>query len=222
MASGQDEFQQALLALSLPLLSSLQISALITWGLQGVIFVQAYNYYLSFPKDPWHMKVLVYLSTALEILQTLLVTRDTYQVFAKGFGNIADLDDLHFLWFTLPILGGIVGFLCHLTFAYRISLLSESKITGGIISSIAVCACVSALVFGGKLFGAGLLSKTVTTSHIYLTCGIWNGAGAICDMAIAGYMTYYLSRNNTGFRNTDVLIARIIRLTIETGVVTGK
>jgi hypothetical protein len=65
------------------------------------------NYYLSFPKDPIYMKVLVYFSIILELLQTLLVTHDTYDIFVKGFGDIADLDDLRFLWFTLPILGGI-------------------------------------------------------------------------------------------------------------------
>ncbi|KAF8970189.1 hypothetical protein BDZ97DRAFT_130065 [Flammula alnicola] len=222
MAPVQAEFGAALFSLALPLLSSLQIGSLITWGLQGVLCVQVYNYYLSFPKDPLHMKVLVYGSLILELVQTLMVTHDAYEVFAKGFGDITGLNDLHLLWFTLPILGGVVGLLCHLTFAYRICLLSESRITGGVIAALALCASVSAFAFGGKLFAAGILSELVKTKHIYLTCGMWNGSGALCDVMIASFMTYYLSRNHTGFRNTDYLITRIIRLTIETGVATGK
>ncbi|KAF8157037.1 hypothetical protein B0H34DRAFT_658747 [Crassisporium funariophilum] len=197
------------------------VGSLITWGLQGVLCVQVYNYYLSFPKDPIHMKLLVYFTLVIETAQTLMVTRDAYQVYAVGFGDLVKLDDLHLLWLTLPILGGLAGLLCHLTFAYRISLLAESRIIGVVIASLATCATVSAFTFGGKLFSAGTLSKTVTVTNIYLTCGIWNGTGAFCDAVIAACMCYFLSRHHTGFRHTDLLITRIIRLTIETGAFTG-
>ncbi|KJA16687.1 hypothetical protein HYPSUDRAFT_147458, partial [Hypholoma sublateritium FD-334 SS-4] len=207
------------------------IGALITWGLQGVLFVQVYNYYLSFPKDPLYMKVTVYSSFILELLQTALVTHDTWEIFANNFGDLAGLNDLRFLWFTLPILGGIAGLVCHLTFAYRISLLAESKVAGAIIIVPGLLACITACVFGAKLFQASFLSEAINTKHIYLICGLWNGSGAFCDVLVAVAMTYYacpklpsmnLSRNSTGFRNTDLLITRIIRLTIETGILTGN
>ncbi|KAF8180391.1 hypothetical protein BJ912DRAFT_929327 [Pholiota molesta] len=145
MASG-GKFESALLALSLPLLSSLQIGALITWGLQGVLQLlfklsQGSNIHESAS----------YFSIILELLQTLLVTHDTYDIFVKGFGDIADLDDLRFLWFTLPILGG--------------------------------------------------------TDHGGLITSMWNGSGAICDIAIAGYMTYYVAKrlNSTASISSAVL-----------------
>ncbi|KAK0226627.1 hypothetical protein IW262DRAFT_780086 [Armillaria fumosa] len=34
-------------------------------------------------------------------------------------------------------------------------------------------------------------------------------------------MTYYLMRNNTGFRRTQMLVTKLIRLTVETGSVTA-
>lgn len=69
--------------------------------------MRADNYYLSFPKDPIYMKLLVYGSLALEIIQTILVTRDTYATFTTGYGNFFTLNELHFLWLTLPIFGGV-------------------------------------------------------------------------------------------------------------------
>ncbi|KIM42385.1 hypothetical protein M413DRAFT_70622, partial [Hebeloma cylindrosporum] len=197
------------------------IGSLLTWGLQGVLCVQVYNYYLSFPRDPVYMKLLVYSSLALEISQTFMVTHDTFRIFATGYGDFSRLDNIHLLWLTLPILGGVVGLLCHLTFAYRITLLSDSKIIGAVIASLSLCAGISAFAFGAKLFNAGVLSKVVVAKHIYLTCGIWNGSGALCDVVIAACMFYYLSMNQTGFKNTDVLITRIVRLSIETGIATG-
>jgi len=105
------------------------------------------------------MKLLVYSSLLLEIAQTLMVTHDTFRIFATGYGDFSGLDDIHLLWLTLPILGGVglflfsrcptrdfklgiffgsdvVGLLCHLTFAYRITLLSDSKAIGAVIASV--------------------------------------------------------------------------------------
>lgn len=53
------------------------------------------------------MKALVYFSLCLELAQTFMVSSDGYDVYAIGFGDIVNLDDLHLLWMTLPILGGI-------------------------------------------------------------------------------------------------------------------
>ena len=53
------------------------------------------------------MKAVVFVLFALELAQTLMVTSDTYSIFATGFSNFAGLDNLHLLPVTLPILGGI-------------------------------------------------------------------------------------------------------------------
>ncbi|KAF5318444.1 hypothetical protein D9619_010680 [Psilocybe cf. subviscida] len=214
-------FSQQLVLVAEPLLISLQSGALITWGLQGIIFVQVYNYYLSFPKDPIYMKLLVYGSLALEIIQTILVTRDTYATFTTGYGNFFTLNELHFLWLTLPIFGGVVGLLCHFTFAYRIIILSESRVIGILIIAIATSASTAAFIFGAKLHAAGDLSNAVTTNNVYILCGFWNGAAALCDLMIAGCMTFYLTRSNTGFKKTDYVVTRIIRMSIETGIMTA-
>lgn len=53
------------------------------------------------------MKVLVYSSLTLEMAQTFMVTHDSFKIFATGFGDFSGLDNLHLLWLTLPILGGV-------------------------------------------------------------------------------------------------------------------
>lgn len=213
--------RDAFVNLVLPYLSALFIGTLVTWGLQGILCVQVYNYHLAFPNDPLHMKALVYFSLCLELAQTFMVSSDGYDVYAIGFGDIVNLDDLHLLWMTLPILGGIVGLLCHLTFAYRLVILSRSRIVGATITALSLCASITAFIFGAKLFKAKVLSTLINVKHIYLVCGLWNGFGAACDALIAACMTFYLSRSQTGFRSTDLLITRIIRLTIETGIATA-
>jgi len=53
------------------------------------------------------MKLLVYTTFCIEVSQTMMVTRDNYKVFAAGFGKIEAVINLHLLWLTLPVLGGL-------------------------------------------------------------------------------------------------------------------
>lgn len=212
--------KSSLIALILPLLSSLLMGYFFTWGLQGILVVQVYNYYMSFPNDRWHWKFLIYFLFVVELAQTILATTDAYTVYAEGFGQFEALDNLHLLWLTLPVMSGLVGFVCHSTFAYRIYILSGLWQVGMFIFVLAAFAVASALTFSAKLFKAGTLSQLVHVDHIYLFCGLWNGSAALCDVAIAGCMTFFLLRSPR-FKNTHFLITKIIRLTIETGIFTA-
>ncbi|KAF5336527.1 hypothetical protein D9611_006548 [Ephemerocybe angulata] len=175
---------QVLLALVSPLLSSLLLSYLFTYGLQGILIVQVYNYYISFPNDRLFWKILVYVVLFAELLQTILASIDAFHIFSSGWGKFQLLDDLNLLFLT-PIMSASIGLVCHCVFAYRLYTLSGSKMV-----------CLTVIL-------------------------LWNGAGAGCDVAIAGLMTFYLSRSSTGYKTTDVLLTRIIRMTIETGLFTA-
>ncbi|KAJ2918961.1 hypothetical protein MD484_g1437, partial [Candolleomyces efflorescens] len=210
----------ALLALVSPLLSSLLLSYLFAYGLQGILMVQVYNYYISFPNDKIFWKILVYFVLISEIVQTSLASLDAFKIFSSGWGRFAILDDMSLLYIT-PIMSGAIGLICHGIFAYRLYSLSGSWIVCLIVVLLALLACSSGFAFGIKLSLATTLSKVIKTSNIYLVCGLWNGGGAGCDVAIAALMTFYLSRSSTGYKSTDVLLTRIIRLTIETGLFTA-
>jgi len=49
---------------------------------------------------------------------------------------------------------------------------------------------------------------------------IWLAFAALADVAIATILVLYLKRHRTGFTQTDHVINRIIRLTVQTGLVT--
>jgi hypothetical protein len=43
----------------------------------------------------------------------------------------------------------------------------------------------------------------------------------VCDVIIALSMMFYLLKSRTGFSNTNTILTRIIRVTVETGLVTA-
>jgi hypothetical protein len=64
-------------------------------------------YAAAFPKDPVRTKVVVYLIYALEVTQTVLITRSIFVAFVYGFGNMTASDNVGLVWLSVPLLTGL-------------------------------------------------------------------------------------------------------------------
>ncbi|PBK87451.1 hypothetical protein ARMGADRAFT_1085475 [Armillaria gallica] len=198
----------------------LLIASLLHWGLFGTLSVQLYLYYLAFPNDRRFTKRLVYGIYSIEFVQMVLVTHDAFEIFGYGFGDIDAIIEIHSDWLTGPIISSI-GFLC-------IPNLHIVKVTNPphirrlclLWCFFSVTSSAAAIVTGVYSFEAGNIIE-LNTRKVSICVGIWCGASALCDIIVAICMTYYLMRSNTGFRQTQILITRLIRLTVETGTVTA-
>ncbi|TFK37423.1 hypothetical protein BDQ12DRAFT_159965 [Crucibulum laeve] len=78
-------------------------------------------------------------------------------------------------------------------------------------------------MIGGVTYKTG---KTFTYAEssfkMRVAVGLRDGGSTLCDVLIAGYMWYYLSRRSEGImKRTEKLVSRIIRLCIVTGTITA-
>ncbi|KAF8236146.1 hypothetical protein L208DRAFT_1391271 [Tricholoma matsutake] len=198
----------------------LVLGYMMNWGLFGVLTIQVYLYYIAFPKDRLICKCLVYGVCALETLQTVIITHDAFASFGRGFGSFEALDNIQLTCLSIPFLSGIVGCVVQVFYAYRINVLSRTKALGFAISVVSIVGCMGGIVTGIKCYQLGSLSKLSTTA-VFISAGFWWGCCVFCDVTIAVSMTYLLSRRDTGFRETHLLVTRLTRLTIETGTTTA-
>ncbi|KAK0454346.1 hypothetical protein EV421DRAFT_2029438 [Armillaria borealis] len=197
------------------------VGFLLNWGLFGTLSVQLYLYYLAFPKDRQFIKYLVYGIYIVEFVQTILVAHDAFAMFGYyGFGDLEALTETHFNWLTVPIITAIAAFVGQVFYAYRIFILSRSRIVPAFVICVSLTSSVAAIITGVYMFQAGNLTK-LNDQKMSISVGISCGGSALCDIVIAISMTYYLMRSNTGFRRTQILVTKIIRLTIETGSLTA-
>ncbi|PBK58808.1 hypothetical protein ARMSODRAFT_1027931 [Armillaria solidipes] len=196
------------------------VAVLLHWGLFGTLSVQLYLYYLAFPKDRQFTKYLVYGLYVIEFAQTVLVSHDAFAGFGYGFGDIEALTDIHNNWLTVPIMSSVAAGVGQGFYAYRIFILSKSRVIPILVICVSLISSVAAIVTGIYSFEAGNITK-LNNRKTSIAVGIWCGTAALCDIVIAICMTYYLTRRNTGFRQTRILITKLIRLTIETGSVTA-
>ncbi|KAK0478848.1 hypothetical protein IW261DRAFT_190108 [Armillaria novae-zelandiae] len=180
------------------------------WALYGALCVQIYIYHVSFPKDPILSKFLIYLLLALETLQTVLFTVDLFDIFATHFGQVDVLRDVHSLWFSVPIMTGLIGGIVQLFYCYRISVLSKSRVLAASIGAISVAQFVAAVIEGHLQYTYGLYSKQSRQNSL-VPCLVWLAGSALCDIIIATIQTYYLIKIDASYKATRNMITRLVR-----------
>ncbi|KAF8214271.1 hypothetical protein K438DRAFT_1956356 [Mycena galopus ATCC 62051] len=174
---------------------------LFNYGLMGSLVVQVYNYYQAFPKDPTFTKSTVYTVLVLE-----------------GMGICMCFYKSALEWFPVCILGSVIAGIVQLFYAHRLRLYSGSWITGGIVAVLAVLQIGSGI--GQGLISEQLVDRSKLTGRpICLT--IWLVSTALCDVLIAGFMTYYLKREPIKCNRLRNTVTRIVRYTVETGAITA-
>ncbi|KAK0493076.1 hypothetical protein EDD18DRAFT_1464990 [Armillaria luteobubalina] len=196
------------------------VAYLLHWGLFGTLSVQLYLYYLAFPNDRKFTKCLVYGVYVIEFVQTMIFTHDAFATFGYGFGDIEALTGMYFNWFTVPIMSAVSAFIGQAFYAYRIFILSKSLIVPIFVICVSLTSLVAGIITGVWCFPADNVIE-LNSPRMSVAVGILCGAAALCDITIAICMTYYLMRRNTDFRRTQMLVTKLIRLTVETGSVTG-
>uniref|UniRef100_A0A0W0G027 DUF6534 domain-containing protein n=1 Tax=Moniliophthora roreri TaxID=221103 RepID=A0A0W0G027_MONRR len=203
-------------AISGPLL----IGYLLHWGLFGALCMQIYLYYIAFPNDRAMAKALAYGVYILEVIETGLITQSAYAAYGSGFGNPGALLDLQLTWLAIPIMGAIVAFVGQMFFAWRIHVLSKSLYIPFVVLAFSVTSSTAGIVTGIYALEAGKLNR-MNSQKETISASLWCGSSALCDLVIAASMTFYLSKIKNGFKRTEAMIRKLIRVTVETGTMTA-
>ncbi|KAF8190753.1 hypothetical protein K438DRAFT_1676063 [Mycena galopus ATCC 62051] len=180
----------------------------------GALTVQLFLYYQAFPNDVLSNKSLAYIIYILNFGITMLVFDLAIATFGFGFSNISALTPVRVEWIILPILGGLVAFLAQSFYAYRIHVLSKTRVIPCCIVIISLASCIGSILMDTS-------SPTEASQAHFLAVGVWCGGSALCDILIAVCMTYYLTKINTELRHIGAWLSKLTRLTIETNSLTA-
>jgi len=167
------------------------------------------------------MKSLVYGVVCFEWVQTGLITAFAFNVYVYGYGdadNFNNLSIFHNTWFSVPIMCGITEAVVQIFFAWRIHIISRSRLLAGLIVLLALAQLSTSIAGGVEFKFAGSDSARLSTPLIPTGAIL----SAIVDVLIAVIMTVLLLRSRTGLHRSDDMINRLIRLVIETGSLTAS
>jgi len=191
------------------------------WGLYGVLVVQTYVYSYNFPDDRISLKLLVYGVFLIETIQTAMSGADLYYRFASGFGNMNRLANPYISAFEVPLIGAVVSLVVQYFFSYRVWVLSNKK-SWWICMIICVFSTFDAVAAFSWGVYAHIIDKFVSGWRLKFFALSWLIGNTVADTLISSLMLYYLTRRRSGGgdRFHNHALTRVVRLTIETNIMT--
>ncbi|KAI0253262.1 hypothetical protein BJV78DRAFT_1281075 [Lactifluus subvellereus] len=207
----------------IPLVGPILIGNLLGWLLIGVLTVQLYVYYLSFPRDSWQTKSTVYGLYLLEIAQTVVATNVAWSTLCAGWGNPRVLVHTSWGFAMIPVVNGAIAGWVQLFFALRIWVLGKNPFWKAVtvaISIISVAQGAAAVTASTKYVFINNLNKVSVV--VPMVC-IHLGGGVIADTLIAVSMVYLLTaaKKSTWSKAANKRVTQLIRITVETGVLSA-
>ncbi|EKM84424.1 hypothetical protein AGABI1DRAFT_67820 [Agaricus bisporus var. burnettii JB137-S8] len=204
---------------------SLTYGALLLGGLyasilSGLVLLQVVIYFKLYPRDPVHTKGLVLGIWTLDALHTALIWAGLWIYLIENFGRLERIDSIPWAISATVAVTGILTFVVHCFFCFRIYRLSHKNLFLTIpIGLIALCRLVSA---------SGTTAAMVVNDHFTLfrskfywlfTLGL--ALSTVADILIAGFLFFLLKTVRTNDFNLNAIIDALILYAFETGFLTA-
>ncbi|KAF9449123.1 hypothetical protein P691DRAFT_774907 [Macrolepiota fuliginosa MF-IS2] len=193
--------------------------------LYGIIITQVYIYYTTYKKDPKWTKIFVFIIFFADTLNTVFNGVYMYQSLILHFDDPPFLERANWCFVTEPVTTAVIGMMVQLFFAWRILVLTRSRVMTAIVVAFSITGGVCGIVTGYEVTIHPVFSEFAAT-HGHVVTG-WLAPAGAADIIITSTLVWYLVRSfpiqsdKTGFRESDLVIDRIIRVTMQTGLLTS-
>ncbi|KAJ6588824.1 hypothetical protein B0H19DRAFT_1248422 [Mycena capillaripes] len=212
--------------------------------LPGVMIIQTYLYFTTFTNDKTWKKTFVVCIFVLDTFNTFFDFAYLYGESPRPndsliihFGDVSFLAQANWLFATDPVMTATIAFLIQLFYAWRVKVL-----TGKLWLALFVAACSLAGLVGGIATTVEVLLVPHFSDfiHFKVVVIVWLVSECVADVLITTILVTHLcvhipfpppkitlSKNRTsprrlshktGIEDSDMLIDRIIRITMQTGL----
>jgi hypothetical protein len=199
---------------TLPLL----IGTVLNAALFGTLLVQVYIYFSVFSKDRMAWKFIVILIVVLEVVETFASLRDMGHIFGSGWGDPDILDEVGWAWFSVPVMGSIIAFICQTFYGWRIYIIGNSVFIFAVISLASVVQLGAGIWTGVRICMLGRFS--LLQYHNVIPTAVWLATTSLSDLLIVLGTIFVLRRSTDPqftSKRTSSIVARLIMITAETG-----
>ncbi|KAJ7060519.1 hypothetical protein C8F01DRAFT_1142959 [Mycena amicta] len=184
--------------------------------LYGVFVGQVLSYYKLYHKDGAWMRYFVLYLLVLETLNTGLDMAMMYQPLILEYGQ--QLTNFPIVFPTEPLMVVLISTPIQIFFAWRIHTITHLSSVPIIISIFALASLAGGLWTTAKV---AIIREFAKKPLLHAPALLWFLSSAVADVLITVSLVLTLSHRKTGFVATDSVIDKIIRTTIQTGLVTA-
>ncbi|KIM55390.1 hypothetical protein SCLCIDRAFT_30436 [Scleroderma citrinum Foug A] len=175
--------------------------------LYGIMVTQMYLYYSTYKSDHLWVKLFVAFLFLADTVNTLFDFVYIYQSLVN-----------HFVFATDPVMTGIISGSVQLFFAWRIYVLTKNWL---VVLAVVLLSVAGFLGSVGATIGVRIVPVFVQFQKFEVIVIIWLAGEACADVIITTALVLHLRNQKSGFPPTDDVIDRVIRLTMQTGLLTS-
>ncbi|RDX45069.1 hypothetical protein OH76DRAFT_1028418 [Lentinus brumalis] len=197
------------------------LGAITSWLIFGISIVQLYIYTMNFPHDRKGLQVLVYWVFILDIFLTVVAAAMGWHILCAGWGRQTNLVTPGWTFAAIGAGDGIIATTVQIFYAWRIWVLKRWRILPCVIIVISLAQLGSTLSIAAGIANLQNISELLP---FFPRTILWLGGGALADILIACAMVYLLTtakKNSHALKSSDRAINRLIRLSVETGIITA-
>ncbi|KAI5835146.1 hypothetical protein K523DRAFT_228788 [Schizophyllum commune Tattone D] len=179
----------------------------------------AYLYWNGYKrKDSLVIRLFVIFLFVADTAHTAFTMSYMYICLVNHYGNPLYLANANWVFSADPALTGIIGGSVQIFFSWRVKILTGHSLLAG---TIATSSCASLLCGIATAIACGFVPAFAQFQKFKVVVIIWLAASSLSDILITGSLVNHLRSHRTGFRTTDTHVDRIIRLTVQTGLITS-
>ncbi|KAJ7607355.1 hypothetical protein FB45DRAFT_948141 [Roridomyces roridus] len=186
--------------------------------LYGIMITQTYLYFTTYKRDPLYIKLYVAVLMVADTLNTSFMTAYLYSSLVVHFNDATYLAKANWVFATDPAMTGLIGAMVQLFYAWRIRTLTNKN---SIAALTILCALANA--FGGLATAAAIafVPEFAHFQKFQATVICWLLSAAVGDVIITTTLVTFFRGHRTGVSATDSTVDKLIRLTIQTGMITS-
>ncbi|KIK62689.1 hypothetical protein GYMLUDRAFT_41602 [Collybiopsis luxurians FD-317 M1] len=186
--------------------------------LYGVLVLQAVIYYQGYKRDHTWLRFFVLYLFVVETANTGICVAMIYEPLVGQFGTDKPMTLFPVLLAGQPFLETAISAPVQFFYAWRISVIMKSYWVPTLICLASLASVAGAYWTGIEVHNAhSYINKHIVNNPAL----IWSTCAAGSDVIISVALIWSLIRRKSGIRATDDSINRIIRMTVQTGVITG-
>ncbi|KAJ4467549.1 hypothetical protein J3R30DRAFT_1940649 [Lentinula aciculospora] len=185
--------------------------------LYGVLLNQMYFYFQTYKSDALWIRLLVAYLFVMETANTILDMAMMYQPLITEYGTAKAVANFPVLFMTEPIVIVLISAPIQCFFAWRINKITQSYFVPIIIIVLALASTVGGFITGVKI---AILKLFIKKPELHWSALLWFIPSCVADLLITFTLVRSLSKRKTGFGMTDTAIDKLIRMTVQTGMIT--
>jgi len=185
--------------------------------LYGVVTTQVFLYYTTYRRDRSWIKLYVAILFFCDTLNSIF---DIACVYIPLINNFGDTDALGYAswWFgTDPAMTVIIAMMVQMFFAWRVKVLTGSML---VVCFIVLCSIGQFCGGLGMSIAIGMIPQYSQFRRFEAIVIVWLACAVLADVAITISLVWRLRSEKTGFPATDDVVNKIIRMTVQTGLIT--